>query len=384
MKSNQEANIVDRVLSLFASGHSKSEIGRMIMREYSLEITENAARKKVERIVKKQHPGMSAKAYEAGIPPGQVKAYWYKSKNYSIQVSVPQGDSLTLDEVSEKLKESINGWQPQYNFSEFDTHIKNDEDAHLLVIDPADVHIGKLSVASETGDDYDSETAVARLVSGVIGICKSASPFNIDQIMLVGGNDILHVDGPSNSTSRGTRQDVSGMWWQSFDAAKTAYIKIIEFLRCIAPVHFVYNPSNHDYANGYLLSQVVEAWFNGVDGVTFDTSISHRKYYRYHNNLIGTTHGDGAKMDMLPLLAANEAKDDWASCSNRYIYTHHIHHKVAKDYPGVTIESIRSPSGSDSWHHKMGYQHAPKAIEGFIHHKKNGQVFRITHNFIEQ
>jgi len=380
MKSNQEVNIVDRVLTLFASGHSKSEIGKLIIDEFGLEITSNAARKRVERIIKKEHPGMSAKAYEVGLPPGQVKGYWYKDKNYSIHVAVPKEESLTLEEVANKLKDSITGWQPKYNFSEFKTP-ENDQDAHLLIIDPADVHIGKLAVADETGDDYDSETAVARLVSGVISICKSALPFNIDQIVLVGGNDILHVDGPSNATSRGTRQDVSGMWWQSFNDAKNAYVRIIEYLACVAPVHFIYNPSNHDYANGYLLSQVVEAWFRGVDGVTFDTSISHRKYYRYHNNLIGTTHGDGAKMDMLPLLAANEAKEAWASCSNRYIYTHHIHHKVAKDYPGVTIESIRSPSGADSWHHKMGYQHAPKAIEGFVHHKQNGQVFRITHNF---
>lgn len=96
--------------------------------------------------------------------------------------------------------------------------------------------------------------------------------------------------------------------------------------------------------------------------------------------MIGTTHGDGAKMQDLPLLMAHESKD-WSSVKHRYIYTHHVHHKTAKDFAGVTVESLRSPSGTDSWHHKFGFTGAPKAVEGFIHSKDNGQVARLTHIF---
>ena len=106
----------------------------------------------------------------------------------------------------------------------------------------------------------------------------------------------------------------------------------------------------------------------------------HRKYYTWNNNLIGTTHGDGAKEDLLPLLMAQESKD-WSTTKHRYIYTHHVHHKKSKDYIGVTVESLRSPSGTDGWHHKNGYQHAPKAIEGFIHCPEHGQVARLVHIF---
>mgnify|MGYP003331832918 CR=1 FL=1 len=55
--------------------------------------------------------------------------------------------------------------------------------------------------------------------------------------------------------------------------------------------------------------------------------------------------------------------------------------KSGKDYQGVTVEYLRSPSGTDSWHHRNGYQHAPKAIEAFIHSKNFGQVARLTHLF---
>jgi len=86
-------------------------------------------------------------------------------------------------------------------------------------------------------------------------------------------------------------------------------------------------------------------------------------------------------MDTLPYLMADEAKD-WSSCKYRYMFTHHVHHKIAKDYPGLSIESLRSPSGSDVWHHKMGYTSSNNAaIEGYVHHPKFGQVARITNLF---
>jgi len=71
----------------------------------------------------------------------------------------------------------------------------------------------------------------------------------------------------------------------------------------------------------------------------------------------------------------------WANTKHRYIYTHHVHHKTSKDYIGITVESSRSPSGTDSWHHRNGYQHASKAIEAYLHHPTYGQVARFTHKF---
>ena len=78
---------------------------------------------------------------------------------------------------------------------------------------------------------------------------------------------------------------------------------------------------------------------------------------------------------------AQEASGDWSYTKHRYVYTHHVHHKNAKDYVGVTVESLRSPSGTDSWHHRNGYQHNPKAVEGYLHHPIHGQIARLTHIF---
>lgn len=254
------------------------------------------------------------------------------------------------------------------------------EESYLLIVDPADVHVGKLSKSFETGEEYDNQIAVQRVKEGVEGIIEKTKGFPIDKILFVGGNDILHIDTPKRTTTSGTPQDTDGMWHTNFLIAKELYIDVLKRLLQVADVHFVFNPSNHDFTHGFFLADVIKTYFKDCQNITFDCDLNHRKYFKYYNNLIGTSHGDGAKTQDLPLLMAQESKD-WSNTKHRYVYTHHVHHKTAKDFIGVTVESLRSPSSADGWHSRNGYQHAPKAIEGFLHSKEHGQIARITHIF---
>jgi hypothetical protein len=321
------------------------------------------------------HRALRVECETNGIPLSEVNHYWYKGKSFSLHV---KNNGVSLDKVREDIIKAMDNHSPSYK------KIKRtkSKDAHLLVIDPADIHIGKLSSSFETGEEYNSQIAVKRVKEGVQGILDKANGFNIDKILFVGGNDILHIDEPHRKTTAGTPQDTDGMWYDNFLTAKKLYIDILETLMSIADVHFVYNPSNHDYISGFMLSDSIQSWFRKSKNITFDCSIAHRKGFKYGKNLIGTTHGDGAKQADLPLIMANEFSQWWADTNHRYIYTHHIHHKTSKDYHGITIESLRSPSGTDSWHHRKGYGiGGVKAVEGFIHSKEHGQVARLTHIF---
>ena len=321
-----------------------------------------------------RNEGVLAHCKMRGIDFSSVKEYWDKTKEYSIKV---RPEVIHMRDICSELIEEMKNYSPHYPKISRTKSI----DGHLLVIDPADVHIGKLATSFETGEEYNSEIAVQRVRDGVKGILSKAKGFNIDQIVLVIGNDILHIDTPKRTTTSGTPQDTDGMWYDNFLKAKNIYVEVIEMLLYVADVHVMYNPSNHDYTNGFFLADVIKTWFRKSKNITFDTSISHRKYFRYHKNLIGTTHGDGAKSQDLPLLMAQEASSDWSETRHRYVYTHHVHHKTSKDYVGVTVESLRSPSGSDSWHHRNGYQHNPKAVEGYLHHPIHGQIARLTNIF---
>jgi len=328
----------------------------------------------------KSNKGVLNACENLSVDPSTTPMLWLKTKTESIRVTNPlfvKPEEKLFQDLSETLINDLKNYSPKFPKLE---RIE-DNDSYLLVLDPADIHIGKLCSAFESGETYNNQVAVKRVLDGVRGILQKVSSFKIDKILFIGGNDILHIDSPRRLTTSGTPQDTDGMWHTNFLIAKQLYVDVLEILLTVADVHFTFNPSNHDYTNGFFLANVIETYFKNCENITFDCSIMHRKGFQYYDNLIGTTHGDGAKQQDLPLLMAVEFSKEWSETKHRYVYTHHVHHKTSKDYAGITIESLRSPSGTDSWHHRNGYQHAKKAVEGFLHSKENGQILRITHLF---
>lgn len=370
------------VMGMLESGMSTIEIVREIEKtdlyDKGYNSLYNLVRNwKLKMDAENNYPVLAEECASAGIPLENVRHGWYKGKHWSIAFK-PSDEGPTFEQMLKDHIEAVKEHTPNYPLLQRSSN----GSGNLLVIDPADVHIGKLASSFETGEDYNNQIAVQRVLEGVQGILDKAEGFDIDQIIFVAGNDILHIDSPKRTTTSGTPQDTDGMWYDNFLIAKKLYIDVIDLLMQKADVHFMYNPSNHDYTHGFFLADAISNWYRNCENITFDVSIAHRKYYVYGDNLICTTHGDGAKWQDLGKLMAVEC-DKWegGGKQRRYVYTHHVHHKIVKDDIGVTVESLRSPSGTDGWHHRNGYQHAPKAVEGFIHDKNHGQVARLTHLF---
>tara|TARA_Y200000002_G_scaffold229782_1_gene189760 strand:- start:203 stop:1261 length:1059 start_codon:yes stop_codon:yes gene_type:complete len=314
-----------------------------------------------------------------GVNPNDIHSGWIKSKESSLYFKNSGYRTNDLKQFKKDLIKDLKEYAPNFN------KIKKPKvhDGHCLLLSPADIHIGKLCKSFVSGEEYNKQRAVLRTLEGVQGCLEKSKGFNIDKIILIIGNDAMHIDSASGGkTTSGTPQDVDGLFYEHFHIAKRLYINIIETLLEFYPdIHIVYNSSNHDYLTGFCLADVIATYFRNNKNISFDISLHHRKYFTYYNNLIGSTHGHGAKWDLLPLLMADEAKE-WSNTKYRYMFTHHVHHKVGKDYVGCSLESFRSPSPADTWHSKMGYTSSNnQAIEAFIFSKHDGQVARLTHLF---
>tara|TARA_R100001443_G_scaffold11414_2_gene20969 strand:+ start:2071 stop:3129 length:1059 start_codon:yes stop_codon:yes gene_type:complete len=329
--------------------------------------------------VLKKYRRIKEEAELQGVNPNDIHSGWIKSKESSLYFKNSGYRTNDLKQFKKDLVKDLKEYAPNFN------KIKKPKvhDGHCLLLSPADIHIGKLCKSFVTGEEYNKQRAVIRTLEGVQGCLEKSKGFNIDKIILIIGNDAMHIDSASGGkTTSGTVQDVDGLFYEHFHIAKRLYINIIETLLEFYPdIHIVYNSSNHDYLTGFCLADVIATYFRNNKNISFDISLHHRKYFTYYNNLIGSTHGHGAKWDLLPLLMADEAKE-WSNTKYRYMFTHHVHHKVGKDYVGCTLESFRSPSPADTWHSKMGYTSSNnQAIEAFIFSKHDGQVARLTHLF---
>ena len=218
-----------------------------------------------------------------------VKHWQSASGDYRFSIVTKEDYGLDEQQIFENVNKFIEGYSPDYE------KIKRKKGNHLLVINPADIHIGKYASALETGEEYDCETAVMRVLEGVQGLIKKAEGFDIDKVLFCIGNDILHTDNVMSSTTKGTFQDTDGKWWEHYEIALMLYVKCVEMLREIAPVDVLHSMSNHDYQSGFHLAHTLKSWFRKAEDVRFDVSVSARKYYQYGKNLIGLEHGDGAK-----------------------------------------------------------------------------------------
>ena len=307
--------------------------------------------------------------YEIDSTEWEVKQKWVKGKEGS-QLLVKKDNDKDLETLRQQILSDIKTYAPKYKASK-----KKVDKGNLLVISLGDIHLGKLSVKSETGEDYNVDIAINRVLNGVEGLIQKASGFSVDTVLLIIGNDILHTDTLDRKTTNKTPQDTDGMWHENFIKAKNLYVEVIERLMSLGNVYVQFNDSNHDRMGGFFLAQTVEAWFRNSD-IVFDVDMRPRKYFQYGQNLIGTTHGE-SKESELPLLMAVECVEGWGETSKRYWYCHHIHHKKSKEYMGVCVEYLRSPSGTDAWHSRNGYL-SNKALEAFVHDYEQGQVCRFT------
>lgn len=334
----------------------------------------------IERMREGDIESLSNLLQTENIDPKELHSYWLKTKKFSVYVSKKK--NFDPEQFMKSLLEHMEQHIPNY----YPIDRPKVTDPHLLIFDPADIHIGKIAYAIETGDEYNCDIAVKRVLDGMHGLLRKSSGYPLDKIVLVVGNDALHFDTPKGTTTSGTVMDTEGLWHTIGVIAQQMYIEVIDTLRGYAPVDVIFNPSNHDFTSGWWLAQTLKAWYRNAKDVTVDADIKHRKYYRYGNSLMGLSHGDGAKLENLHALMSVESGQDWVDCKYKYWYLHHLHHKRqyryqnGMDHIGLTIEYLRSPSAADRWHHTNGFV-GMKAVEAFIHHPTEGEVARFTHYF---
>lgn len=232
----------------------------------------------------------------------------------------------------------------------------------LLEIAIMDPHMGMLAWGAEVGEDYDLGIAQRTYVDVGRRLLALHKLYEVDRVLLVLGNDMLHVDNLVNkvpTTTAGTPQDFDTRLPKMFTAARRAAVEVIDEARKIAPVDVLIVPGNHDQHGMYRLGEVLEAWYRNDKYIRVHNEPTLRKYYRYGNNLLGFTHDPttGRKHDPLPLIMANEAPEEWAATTYREIHCGHLHATSLTEMQGVRIRTLPALTATDAWHKENGYSH---------------------------
>jgi len=251
----------------------------------------------------------------------------------------------------------------------------------MLELNVADLHIGKLAWAPETGHHhYDSSIAEAehdRAVETIMGRCGG---YALDEILIVLGNDLLHVDNRANATTAGTAQDTDSRYYKVFLATRRMAQRMIERCRTLARVRVVLVPGNHDRDSVWHLGDSLACLYETCPGVTIDNAPSQRKYVEHGRVMLMLTHGHKGKRDDYPLLMATERSEMFGRTRYREVHTGHLHTTRVQEFHGVRVRILPSLAGIDAWHAEEGFVGNVRAAEAFVWSADEGLITAAYYN----
>ena len=316
-------------------------------------------------------------------PPENWSHGWLKTKEASIFIKNQTNENSQeyRESYIEAVKEAVSGvvWDKLDNISTSD---------NLFVPCIFDLHLGKLAWGEETGEDYDSKIAVKRFRNAIEDLILKASGYDIQHILFPIGNDIYNSDKskPFPTTTNGTPQADDIRWQKLFRMGHQLMTEAVIRLSKIAPVTVVTVFSNHDHERVFYLGETLAAVFESHPNVTIMNDPKVRKYFQWGECMLGLAHGHNEKPEDLPLIMAQEQKQIWADTFYREWLLGHLHHKKkmitqdSKDYRGVRVTYLTSPSAADAWHYEKSFIGAIKGAEGYIYNKSEGIIGAVMHN----
>ncbi len=259
------------------------------------------------------------------------------------------------------------------------------DNPHLMILDLHDVHFGKLAWGPECGGQgTDLKLTDSIYRNAVDDLLRLTRGYPIEEFVIVLGSDLFHIDGFAGATSGGTEVDYDGRIGKILETVKLAKIYAIEHLAARAKVKVIRIGGNHDRLLSLCMAHIIDARFHNHPNVTVDYGPAERKYHRYHNTLIGLTHGDGIKLDKLPTTMAVERPTDFAETTCREWHTGHLHKPGKLEFmslnahSGIPVRTLMSLSGIDKWHYDNLYVNSNRAAEAYLYDRQGLAGFFVA------
>lgn len=239
-----------------------------------------------------------------------------------------------------------------------------------------DLHAGKYAWADETGwEHYDLTTAVRLFDASLDVLIARSRSFGADRVLLPLGNDLLHSDTKSGTTTGGTQLDNDSRFQKVFAAVRRMSVRAID--RCreeIGPVKVILVPGNHDTLANWHLGDSLECWYRNDKGVEIDNSPKLRKYHQHGKVMLLHTHGNRGKLEAYPQLMAAEEPRMWGETIHREAHTGDKHHQRVLELKGCTVRISRALCPPDAWHSEFHFVGSARGAESFNWHPEEGLI----------
>lgn len=310
--------------------------------------------------------GMFAKgiSYLEDTQTGEQKIRWVKGA-----VDANTRKDMFLEAI-EAMKENI----PREEAKEFLGYC--DEDLLSCYV-LTDYHLGMLSWAGETGEDWDTDLATRLLTKWFKAAVESAPKSKTAVLAQLG--DFLHYDSLDAITpTSGHVLDADTRYPKIVRAAIKSLRQIVNMLLDKHEhVHIVMAEGNHDLSSSVWLRELfVEKYFDEPRVTVDDTN---HPYYAYEFGKVSLFfhHGHKKNTNKIDSVFAGMYRDIFGRTDYSYAHTGHLHHVDIKEGNLMIVEQHPTLAAKDA-HAVRGGWLSKRGANIITYHKNHGEVSRST------
>lgn len=275
------------------------------------------------------------------------------------------------------LKEGIPKVTPVYPVS-------RSEPTQVVEFMITDHHLGKAGFDSKTMTfNWDIPTAVAEYHRVIEYGLSQLNPLLIKEILLIAGNDYLHIDGNLGQTTSGTKVGDSQFYLNLFRYGKTTLATAINKLVAVAPVRVIFIPGNHDETGTLTLSEVITEMFADNPYVKVQSGGNGREYYNFGVNFLAWHHGKGNSPEKAARMMIADRPEYFAKSKYRACHVGHTHKtkrveqyslvSVDEDH-GIIYEVCPSVTPTDFWHDQNLFIGSMRRSKIFVYDEDKGLI----------
>lgn len=297
---------------------------------------------------------------------GEKIVEWIKTK---------EGERDPLD-IAEALKSAFVGYKPAAKPAKAPATAAAD----LLTLLPCnDWHINMSAWGKQVGTSWDLKIAEPTIGKAVVDTIER-SPSSAECILL-GGGDLMHINGKANTTANGTPQDTDSRYQKGVEVLGRLMVKTADAaLRRHQHVTVRILKGNHDEDSSIAIAYFLLAWYRNEPRITVDVDPSDYFWFRFGQVMLGATHGHQTSNHIakMPGIMAHRRATDWGASKFRYVHGFHLHHsaKIATEGNGVVCEVHQAPIPQDAWHFGSGFL-SGRSLQAITYHKDFGEVGRV-------
>lgn len=291
-----------------------------------------------------------------------------------VKTNVTQENKLiALREAIDALKEDIEPTK-QIKWSNTKT---NDKLCNQYTL--TDFHLGMMSWAEETGDDWDLKIAENTLVK-FFEVAIKQSP-NAEQCIFAQIGDFLHFDGllPVTPTSKHVL-DSDTRFTKLVRVAIRVLRRVIQALLIkYKKVTLIMAEGNHDTASSVWLREVMYSFYKDEPRLFIDTNPDPYYCITFGKNCLFYHHGHIRRIKNIDSTFVGKFKKEFGSSEFVYAHTGHLHHEVKIESNLMIVEQHRTLASKDAHASRGGYL-SGRDSKVITYHKEYGEVNRSTIN----